>query len=120
MKKFEIFEAAGCCSTGVTNPEEKRNAIQFAVALNQLSSLGFDVNRYNLLSDTTHFQSNQALQQLLIQAPNALPICIFDGTVVKTHAFPSNEELATWFRIDDEHLEGKQQITFQSFKKEER
>lgn len=34
MKKFEIFEAAGCCSTSVSNPEEKRNAIRERTANN--------------------------------------------------------------------------------------
>ncbi|SCW76946.1 Arsenical resistance operon trans-acting repressor ArsD [Paenibacillus tianmuensis] len=41
MKKIEIFEAGACCSTGVTNPEEKRNSIRFAVAITCPQALCF-------------------------------------------------------------------------------
>lgn len=110
MKKIEIFEAGACCSTGVTNPEEKRNSIRFAVAITQLATQGFDVYRYNILSDTAKFNENSAVKERLSHDPNCLPITLVNGEVTQTHRLPSNEELAKWTEVDLGELEGKQRI----------
>lgn len=110
MKKIEIFEAGACCSTGVTNPEEKRNSIRFAVAITQLATQGFDVYRYNIISDTAKFKENSAINERLSHDPNCLPITLIDGEVTQTHRLPSNEELAAWTEVDPGQLEGKQRI----------
>ncbi|MFC3749955.1 arsenic metallochaperone ArsD family protein [Paenibacillus sp. GCM10012306] len=107
MVKIEVFESGGCCSTGVTNPEEKRASIRFAVAISQLSQAGFDVSGYNLLSDTTKFEENEAVKEVLASDPSSLPVTLLNGVVVKTRSLPTNEELSAWTTMSLERLEGK-------------
>lgn len=110
MRKVEVFEAGGCCSTGVTNPEEKRESIRFSVAINQLVSEGYDVARYNILSDTAAFDENATVKKALNENFNQLPITLVDGKIVKIKILPSNEELAEWTGLDAQKLGGKPRI----------
>lgn len=113
MVKIEVFESGGCCSTGVTNPEEKRASIRFAVAISQLSQAGFDVTVYNLLSDTSKFEENMLVKNALAADTGCMPITPVNGAVVKTHTLPTNEELSAWTEMPIERLEGKQRINLQ-------
>ncbi|OBZ16308.1 hypothetical protein A8L34_26890 [Bacillus sp. FJAT-27264] len=110
MIKIEVFESGGCCSIGVTNPEEKRASIRFAVAVSQLSQAGFDVSGYNLLSDTTKFEENEAVKEALASDPSSLPVTLLNGVVVKTRSLPTNEELSEWTTMSLERLEGKGEL----------
>lgn len=110
MNKVEVFEAGGCCSTGVTNPEEKRESIRFSVAMNQLASEGYDVARYNILSDTAAFDKNTTVKKALNDDFSQLPITLVDGKIVKMKSLPSNDELAKWTGLDAQKLGGKPRI----------
>jgi hypothetical protein len=110
MIKIEVFESGGCCSTGVTNPEEKRAAIRFAVAISQLSQAGFDVNGYNLLSDTAKFEESAVVKEALASDPSSMPITLLNGAIVKTRSLPTNEELSEWTTMSLDRLEGRQRI----------
>jgi hypothetical protein len=99
MVKIEVFESGGCCSTSVTNPGQKRTAISFAVAVSHLSQGGYDVNGYNLVSDTSKFEENAVVKEALANDPSCMPITLVNGVVVKTHQLPTNEELADWVGI---------------------
>lgn len=97
----------------MTNPEEMRVSIRFAVAFSQLSQAGFDVTRYNLLSDTAKFEENELVKEALASDASCMPITLVNGVVMKTHALPTNEELSAWTGMPIERLEGKQLINLQ-------
>ncbi|RAV22426.1 hypothetical protein DQG23_05665 [Paenibacillus contaminans] len=100
----------------MTNPEEKRNSIRFAVAIAKLAAHGFDVYRYNLLSDTSYFEKNPVVNDLLSRDPGCLPITLINGAAAQMHRLPSNEELAAWAEVDLGQLEGKQEIRLENQK----
>ncbi|OME30629.1 hypothetical protein BSK63_17195 [Paenibacillus odorifer] len=113
MKKIDVFDSGGCCSTNVTDPKAKMNSIRFSAAANNLFVKGYDINRYSLLSHTEVFNSNEQVKTLMDADLNKLPITIVNGEVVKTKDFPSNEELAEWLNISVEEILKKQSVNIQ-------
>lgn len=100
MKKIEIFEVALCCSTGVCGPSVNKDLLRITAAVNKINASGGNAIRYNLNSNPDVYVKNIIVNELLMKDGEAvLPITLLDGIVVKTKAYPSNNELADWSGI---------------------
>lgn len=95
MMKLELFEKALCCSTGVCGPSVDENLLRITgifESLNKVDSI--EAIRYNLSSTPKAFTENQAvLKELKEKGKEALPVTVIDGKVMKTGAYPTNEEI---------------------------
>jgi len=105
MKKMIIFDPAMCCSTGVCGPSIDTELLRVSTILNNLKKCKIIVERYNLTSDPQAFLSNQLVNDLLnIEGADVLPIIILDDEVVKTKAYPTNEEFCTMLDVPESYL----------------
>ncbi|MBO8178262.1 MAG: arsenite efflux transporter metallochaperone ArsD [Bacillus sp. (in: Bacteria)] len=108
MKKVEIFDPAMCCSTGVCGPSVDPELTRVASAVFSLEKKGFDIKRYNLANEPDKFAENTEVSKVLHEkGPDALPVVLRDGKVVKVGAYPTNEELAEWFGVNPEELKAE-------------
>lgn len=105
MKKLEIFDPALCCPTGVCGPSIDPELARIASALFLLEKKGKSIKRHNLGNEPEAFIANPHVQKRLNEkGPNALPIILWNGEVVKEASYPTNEELASWFEVDRNEL----------------
>ena len=111
MKKIEIFDPAMCCSTGVCGPVVDPNLTRIASAVYSLEKKGFEITRYNLTNDPSAFIENGVVNQVLVEkGPEALPLVLVDGEVVKVAEYPTNEELAEWSGTAPAELQEKPRV----------
>jgi hypothetical protein len=96
MKKMIIFDPAMCCSTGVCGPSVDPQLLRVSTVLNRLKNKGIVVQRYNLTNNPQAFVDNT--------------ITVLDGKIVKTKAYPTNEEFSKMLDIPEEYLKTKIQI----------
>jgi hypothetical protein len=97
MKNIEIFDPSMCCSTGVCGPAIDPELMRMATLVNSLGRKGIEIKRHNLSSEPQDFVANKAVSDLLAkEGAEVLPITLLDGEVVKTHQYPTNEELSEW------------------------
>lgn len=93
MKKMMIFEPAMCCSTGVCGPSVDPELLRVATTINSLKSQGIPVERYNLSGNPQAFVDCKEINNLLNQQGiEVLPVTMVEGIVVKTKAYPTEEE----------------------------
>ncbi|MDQ0861497.1 hypothetical protein QFZ72_004976 [Bacillus sp. V2I10] len=108
IKKVEIFDPAMCCSTGVCGPSVDPELTRVASAVYSLSQKGYVIKRYNLANDPCEFANNNLINQKLHEkGPDVLPITLLDGEVVKEGSYPSTEEFAEWFHVNQDELNQK-------------
>lgn len=108
MSKLEIYDPAMCCPTGVCGPSVDPELARVASALFLLEGKGFSIQRFNLGSDPNTFVTNSVINKLLNESGiDVLPISVLDDNVVKKGSYPTNEELAQWFKVDESQLEVK-------------
>jgi hypothetical protein len=94
MKKMIIFDPAMCCSTGVCGPSVDKDLLRVATVINSLKIKGILVERHNLTSNPQIFVDNKEINRMLLkEGVEVLPIVMVDGEVVKTKAYPTNEEI---------------------------
>ena len=111
MKKMIIFEPAMCCSTGVCGPGVDPDLLRVATVINNINKRGVIVERYNLTNNPQIFVDNSIVNGLLnTDGIEILPVTIVDGKVVKTKAYPTNEEFCKLLDIPEEYLRTKIQI----------
>jgi len=112
MSKVEIFDPALCCPTGVCGPGVDPELTRVASSVFTLEKKGYDIKRYNLGTEPGMFVENQVVNQVLHdKGPDALPVVLVNGEMLKVGEYPSNEELATWFGIQESELRmGKPKI----------
>ena len=111
MKKMIIFEPAMCCSTGVCGPGVDPDLLRLSTVLNNINKRGIAVERFNLTNNPQAFVDNKAINQLLnSDGIDILPITILDGKVIKTKAYPTNEEFCKLLDIPEEYLKTKIQM----------
>lgn len=105
MKKMIIFDPAMCCSTGVCGPGVDPELLRVATVLNNLKNKGVVVERFNLTSNPQAFVDNKVINELLnTEGVDVLPVIVVDGEVVKTKAYPTNEEFCTMLDIPESYL----------------
>ena len=111
MSKVEIFDPALCCPTGVCGPSVDPELTRVATSIFVLEKKGFDINRYNLGTEPAKFVENKEVNKILHEkGPDSLPVTIIDGSIAKIGVYPSNEELAEWFRLKAEELTEKPKV----------
>jgi len=111
MKKMIIFEPAMCCSTGVCGPGVDPELLRVSNVLNNINKRGADAQRFNLTNNPQAFIDNSLINQLLnSDGIEILPVTILDGKVVKTKAYPTNEEFCQLLEIPEEYLRTKIQM----------
>jgi Arsenical resistance operon protein ArsD len=111
MSKMEIFDPAMCCSTGVCGPSVDPELTRIASAVYSLEQQGHDVARYQLTNEPGKFAGNPVISQILKEkGPDSLPLVLLDGKVVKTGIYPTNEEMAEWFKLLPEELTKKPKV----------
>ncbi len=97
VKEIEIYDPAMCCSTGVCGPSIDQDLMRVATTINALKDKGFAIQRYGLSTDTQRFISNPVISELLEkEGASALPITLFDGKLVKTKTYPTDQEFMDW------------------------
>ncbi|HEX2927724.1 MAG TPA: arsenite efflux transporter metallochaperone ArsD [Ruminiclostridium sp.] len=105
MKKMVIFDPAMCCSTGVCGPSVDKELLRVATVLNNLKNKGIEVERHNLTGNPQAFIDNKEVNNMLNkEGVDILPITMVDGAVVKTGAYPTNEEFASHLEISAEYV----------------
>ena len=105
MSKVEIFDPALCCPTGVCGPSVDPELTRVASSVFTLEKKGFDIKRYNLGTEPSMFVENQLVNQILHdKGPDALPVILVNDELLKVGEYPSNEELAIWFGIQESEL----------------
>lgn len=105
MKNMIIFDPAMCCSTGVCGPSVDSELLRVAAILNNLKSKGIIVERYNLTGNPEKFVENKEINKMLNeQGVDILPVTIVDGEVVKTKAYPSDEEFCTLLVVSPDSI----------------
>lgn len=97
MRKIEIYDPAMCCSTGICGPSIDQELLRVATVVSSLAKRGVSITRYNLSSDPQAFIDNKKVNEYLIKEEvEVLPITLVDGEVVKTRAYPTDDEFAQW------------------------
>jgi hypothetical protein len=111
MRKVEIFDPAMCCSTGVCGPGVDPELTRVASAIYSLEQKGLLISRYQLTNEPEKFTENAAINNLLQEkGPDALPVVIVDGEIMKVGGYPANEELSKWFNVNPEELTEKPKV----------
>lgn len=107
MKRMIIFEPAMCCDTGVCGPSVDPELLRISTVINNLRSNGILVERYNLSSNPQIFIDNKEINKMLNKdGIEILPVTMVDGNVVKTKAYPTNDEICKLLRVAGKYLRG--------------
>ena len=105
MSKIEIFDPAMCCSTGICVPGIDQELLRVATTINTLTKKGVTVIRYGLSSEPQAFVDNKKVNEYLMKEDvEVLPLTMVDGEVVKTKAYPTDEEFAKWAGLSTEEV----------------
>jgi hypothetical protein len=99
--QIEIFDPAMCCPTGVCGPSIDPELMRIATVINMLKEKGVMIKRHGLSSEPQDFISNKAINNILQkEGADVLPVTLLDGEIVKTKAYPTNEELSKWLNVE--------------------
>ena len=105
MKKMIIFEPAMCCPTGVCGPSVDPELLRISTVINNLKNKGILVERYNLTSNTQMFIENKVINKVLIKdGVEMLPVTMVDDVIVKTKAYPTDEEFCDLLDVTEDYL----------------
>ncbi|SHJ20703.1 arsenite efflux transporter metallochaperone ArsD [Lutispora thermophila] len=105
MKKMMIFDPAMCCPTGVCGPSVDPELLRVSTVLNNLKKRGIVIERYNLTNNPQIFVENEEVNKKLNdEGVDVLPITMVDGVIVKTKAYPTNEEFCSLLGISEDYL----------------
>ena len=105
MSKIEIFDPAMCCSTGICGPGIDQELLRVATTINTLTKKGVTVIRYGLSSEPQAFVDNKKVNEYLMKEDvEVLPLTLVDGEVVKTKAYPTDDEFAAWAGLSKEEI----------------
>lgn len=112
MKKMIIYDPAMCCSTGVCGPSIDPELLRVATLISNLKTKGIIIERHNLSGDPRAFVANENINQLLKKyGPEILPATVVDGQIVKTKAYPTNDEFANLLGISKDDIIAKKSAT---------
>lgn len=105
MSKIEIFDPAMCCATGLCGVSVDQELLRVATTINTLTKKGITVIRYGLSTEPQAFVDNKKVNDYLMKEEvEVLPITMVDGEVVKTKAYPTDEEFAKWAGLEIEEI----------------
>jgi hypothetical protein len=107
MKRMVIFDPAMCCSTGVCGTSIDKELLRVSTVLNNLKNKGVLVERYNLTNNPQIFVDNTEINRMLNKdGVDVLPVTMVDGVVVKTKAYPTDEEFCNLLELPADFLRG--------------
>jgi arsenite methyltransferase len=93
-RRFELYEPAMCCQTGVCGPSVDQQLIDLRESVRWAESQGAIVGRHNLTSDPDAFVANPKVTGLMTALGDAaLPALVVDGDIAIHGRYPSREEL---------------------------
>lgn len=93
MKKIRIYEQAMCCSTGVCGVSVDPELLRMSSLVEKLDKKGIDIKRFNLNSAPQEFVENKKVNEILNEkGEDILPLTMVDDEIIKSGAYPSNEE----------------------------
>lgn len=105
MKKMTIYEPAMCCSTGLCGVGVDPELLRISTVVNTIKKSGNTVNRFNLSSNPQEFVTNAGVNKLIMDAGmESLPITVLDDKIVKTGAYPTNEEILSFLELPESTL----------------
>ncbi|ADL06090.1 arsenite efflux transporter metallochaperone ArsD [Lacrimispora saccharolytica] len=106
MKTMSIYEPAMCCETGICGVGVDPELLRISTVFNNLQKNGITAARFNLNSAPQAFINNTDINRLIMgDGVESLPATVIDGKIVKTKAYPTNEEIAAWLEIPASYLE---------------
>lgn len=106
MKTMSIYEPAMCCETGICGVGVDPELLRISTVFNNLQKNGITAARFNLNSAPQAFINNTDINKLIMgDGIESLPATVIDGKIVKTKAYPTNEEIAAWLEIPTSFLE---------------
>lgn len=109
MSKMYIYEPAMCCSTGLCGGSSDSELIRISTAISNLEKKGIQIQRIDFAADTMEFINSKEINELITkQGVEILPVTVVNGVIVKTKAYPSNEEIASIFQISVSDLTQKE------------
>ncbi len=95
MTKFQVYDPAMCCSTGVCGPQVDPVLPRFTEDFHWLANQGIAVERYNLSQQPQAFVGNPAVKAALAKdGTGCLPLILVNGGIVSKGRYPEREELA--------------------------
>jgi Arsenical resistance operon protein ArsD/Methyltransferase domain len=104
--RFELYEPAMCCQTGVCGPSVDQQLIDVRETLRWAESHGAVVSRHNLSSDPDAFVTNPKVAGLMAALGDvALPTLVVDGEIAVHGRYPSRDELASLLGAQAQPLE---------------
>lgn len=93
MKKIRIYEPAMCCSTGVCGVSVDPELLRMSSLVEKLDKKGIDIKRFNLNNAPQEFVENKKVNEILNEkGEDILPLTMVDDEIIKSGAYPSNEE----------------------------
>jgi len=100
MKKFQVFDPALCCSSGVCGTDVDQKLVDFSADVDWAKQHGAQIERFNLAQQPMAFAENAAIKNLLERSgESALPITLVDGEVAFAGRYPSRDDLARWIGV---------------------
>lgn len=107
MKTLQIFESAMCCDTGLCGPSLDPELFRISTVLSTLKKQGINLVRYNLSNAPQEFVNNKVVNKFIMQSGvEELPLTLLDGQIVKTKAYPTNQEICLWLELPEHSLDG--------------
>ncbi len=98
--KLEVFDPPMCCSSGACGPEPDEQLIAVADLLDDVTSHGITVERYNPGTQPEKFVSNKLVRKFLAEeGAAALPLMLLDGQLIVKGFYPGREELFHHLRL---------------------
>jgi hypothetical protein len=111
MKRMVIFDPAMCCSTGVCGPSVNPELLRVATVISNLKDKGVLIERYNLTGNPQIFIDNRTINEMLNRyGVDILPVTMVDGQVVKTNAYPENDEFCKLLGVPADFIRTKIKI----------
>lgn len=105
MKSMTVYEPAMCCETGLCGVGIDPELLRVSTVFNNLKKHGVSAVRFNLNNFPQEFINNAEINKLInSEGVEALPATVIDGKIVKTKAYPTNEEIAVWLEIPADYL----------------
>jgi arsenite methyltransferase len=105
-RRFELYEPAMCCSTGVCGPSVDQQLIDVREDVRWAEAQGAAVSRHNLSSDSDAFVANPKVTGLMAAFGDAaLPALVVDGEIAVHGRYPSRAELAGFLGGEAQPLE---------------
>jgi hypothetical protein len=102
MKTLSVYDPALCCSSGVCGTEVTRLWCHFPQT-SWLKQQGVSVERFNLSQQPLAFAENPSVKAFLERSgAESLPLILLDGEFVLSGRYPTRQDLARWFGLNQE------------------